>query len=157
MVREQKTFCRICEAQCGLTVTVDTDEGGEEHITDIKPNRDHVVSQGYACIKGLKMAEFARSPDRLTQPLKMVDGEFVEISWDQALYEIGSKLKEIHARDGGDAIAFHTGNPISFSLWPAVLMEGFLKAFGSSKKILSQHPGLRQQICSGRADLWQPK
>lgn len=133
MAREQKTFCRICEAQCGLVISLEKDESGDEHITDIKPNRDHVVSEGYACIKGLKMADFARSPDRLTGPLKKVDGKFVAIGWDQAISEIGTKLREIHARDGADAIAFHNGNPIAFSLWPAIMMHGFLGAFDGPK------------------------
>lgn len=133
-MREQKTFCRICEAQCGLVVHVEEDADGRERIADIKPNRDHVVSAGYACIKGLKMRDFVESPDRLTQPLKKVDGEFVPISWDQAIGEIGSKLKAIHARDGGDAIAIYNGNPIAFSLFPPIMLDGLLKAFGSDKK-----------------------
>lgn len=133
MVREQKTFCRICEAQCGLVVKVETDEKGKEKIVDIKPNKDHVVSAGYACIKGLKMADFAGSLDRLTQPLKNENGKFVPISWKQALNEIGARLKEIYERDGGDAIAFHTGNPIAFSLWPSLMMHGFLGAFNAHK------------------------
>jgi len=132
-MREQKTFCRICEAQCGLVIKLEADANGAEQIVDIKPNRDHVVSEGYACIKGLKMADFARSPDRLTEPLKKVDGKFIPISWEQAYREIGAKLKEIHKRDGGDAIAFHAGNPISFNLWPAMMMHGFMGAFGADK------------------------
>lgn len=134
MTREQKTFCRICEAQCGLVVKLEPDDNGGEEIVDIKPNRTHVVSQGYACIKGLKMADFVRSPDRLTQPLKKVDGEFVAIPWHQTIDEIGKKLKAIHARDGGDAIAIHNGNPIAFSLFPPIMLDGLLKAFGSDKK-----------------------
>lgn len=133
MVREQKTFCRICEAQCGLVVKVETDATGAEKIVDIKPNKNHVVSEGYACIKGLKMADFAGSLDRLTQPLKNENGKFVPISWKQAIGEIGARLKEIYERDGGDAIAFHTGNPIAFSLWPALMMHGFLGAFDAHK------------------------
>jgi predicted molibdopterin-dependent oxidoreductase YjgC len=46
----QKTFCRICEAQCGLVVNTDN-----EKIISIEPNPDHVGSKGYACMKGLKM------------------------------------------------------------------------------------------------------
>lgn len=134
LIREQKTFCRICEAQCGLVVKVEDDSNGHEKIIDIKPNRDHVVSAGYACIKGLKMEDFRTSPDRLTQPLKKVDGEFVPISWKQAIGEISRKLKDIHARYGGEAIATHTGNPIAFSLFPPLVLDGLLAAFETDKK-----------------------
>lgn len=127
-VTTKKTFCRICEAQCGLEVTTDN-----EQVIDIKPNTNHVASQGYACIKGLKMADFAHNPDRLKSPLKKVGGQFVEISWDQAIAEIGAKLGEIHQQHGGESIAAYMGNPIGFSLWPPIAMTLFLKAFDADK------------------------
>ncbi|MDX1733899.1 MAG: molybdopterin-dependent oxidoreductase [Halioglobus sp.] len=125
---QSKTFCRICEAQCGLVVSTQDDR-----VVDIKPNPDHVASKGYACIKGLRMGEFAHSPDRLQTPLKKVDGEFVPIGWKQALDEIGSRLRAIHAQHGGSAIAAYMGNPIAFSIWPTTVMTLLLKAFGADK------------------------
>lgn len=124
----RKTLCRICEAQCGLVVTT-----AENKVVKIEPNPDHVASKGYACIKGLRMGDFAHSPDRLTTPLKKVEGEFVAISWDDALQEIGTKLRAIYKRDGGRAIAAYMGNPIGFSFWPTTLCHYFLKAFGANK------------------------
>ncbi len=126
--RQQKTFCRICEAQCGLIV-----ETRDNRVVDIKPNPDHVASKGYACIKGLKMGDFAHSPDRLQTPLKKVDGEFVPIPWDQAIAEIGAKLRQIHAQQGGQAIAAYMGNPIGFCMWPTAMLNMMLTAFGSNK------------------------
>ena len=127
-MKQTKTFCRICEAQCGLTVSTEGDR-----VTGIEPNKDHVTSRGYACIKGLKMGDFAHSPDRLTTPLKKVNGAFVPIDWDTALTEIAGKLREIHARHGGGAIAAYAGNPIAFSLWPVTMLTAFLKAFDADK------------------------
>ena len=127
-MRQQKTFCRICEAQCGLVVN--TDHG---RVVGIEPNPDHVSSRGYACIKGLKMGEFVHSPDRLQTPLKKVGGSFQPVSWPQALGEIGARLKDIHSRHGGEAIAAYMGNPIAFSLWPTMMMTAFLKAFDADK------------------------
>ena len=40
-----KTFCRICEAQCGLTATTDG-----ARVMQIEPNNDHLVSSGYALV-----------------------------------------------------------------------------------------------------------
>lgn len=124
----QKTFCRICEAQCGLVVEHDNNQ-----VIKIEPNKDHLVSKGYACIKGLKMGDFVHSPDRLHSPLKKVDGEFQAISWDQALKEIGEKLAAIHQQHGGESIAAYMGNPIGFSLWPTTAMTLMLKAFAADK------------------------
>lgn len=127
-IKQQKTFCRICEAQCGLVVKTEHDR-----VLDIQPNVEHVSSEGYACIKGLKMGDFVHSPDRLTQPLKKVDGKFEPITWSQALAEIGQRLKLIHAEHGGQSIAAYMGNPIGFNLWPSTVMTFFLKAFDADK------------------------
>ena len=127
-VKHGKTICRICEAQCGLIVST-----RDNQVVDIKPNENHVASTGYACIKGLKMGDFVHSPDRLKRPLKKVDGQFVPISWDQAIEEIGGKLKAIQREHGGESIAAYMGNPIGFSLWPTTMMALFLKAFGADK------------------------
>lgn len=125
---QHKTICRICEAQCGLIVNTE-----DNRVTGIEPNKGHVASDGYACIKGLKMGDFVHSPDRLKTPLKKVDGVFVAISWEQALSEIGSKLRAIHDAHGGEAIAAYIGNPIGFSMWPTTLSTFLLKAFDANK------------------------
>jgi anaerobic selenocysteine-containing dehydrogenase len=105
----------------------------DERVVDIEPNEDHVASTGYACIKGLKMGDFAHNPDRLTSPLKKVDGEFRPVSWNQALGEIATKLRAIHRQHGGESIAAYIGNPIAFSLWPTTVLTWFLKAFEADK------------------------
>lgn len=127
-MKKTKTFCRICEAQCGLIVTTENNR-----VLNIEPNPDHVVSKGYACIKGLKMGDFAHSPDRLSTPLKKVDGQFQPIDWDTALGEISERLRKIHRQHGSGAIAAYSGNPIGFSLWPMSVLTWFLKAFDSDK------------------------
>ncbi|HEY6131453.1 MAG TPA: molybdopterin-dependent oxidoreductase, partial [Halioglobus sp.] len=123
------TFCRICEAACGLTVDLDA----RGAVVDIAPDEQHIASKGYACLKGLKAHEFRDSPDRITEPMKRVNGELVAISWEQALSEIGGKLKRLKAEYGGDAIGLYLGNPISMSFTPPVLSGAFVKSFGSSK------------------------
>ena len=128
MKQTKFSFCRICEAGCGLKIHIDNNR-----IQKIEADNEHVVSQGYACIKGLSLDAFISSPDRMTQPLKKVDGKFQEISWEQALSEIAAKLKTIHQARGGQSIAAYTGNPIGFSLWPNTVVQGFLKGFGSDK------------------------
>lgn len=128
MTETKYTFCRICEVGCGLKLTIDNNR-----IEKIEPDKNHVISKGYACIKGLCLDEFIESPDRLTQPLKKFGDGFIAISWDQALNEIGDKLRRIQQRHGGQSIASYAGNPIGFSLWPTTVNQGFLKGLGSDK------------------------
>jgi len=123
------TFCRICEAACGLTVSIDAHGA----VAEIAPDEQHIASKGYACLKGLKAHEFRDSPDRITQPMKRVDGKLTPISWEQALTEIGSRLRRLRAGHGGDAIGLYLGNPISMSFLPPILSDAFVKAFGSTK------------------------
>lgn len=122
------TFCRICEAACGLKARLEGDE-----VVEIEPNAEHVVSRGYACIKGLTAHEFRDSPDRITQPLKRVDGGYKPIPWQQALTEIGAKLRDLKQQHGADSIGAYLGNPPSMSFLPPLFTQGMISGLGSSK------------------------
>jgi anaerobic selenocysteine-containing dehydrogenase len=124
--RTELTFCRICEATCGLKATIEDDR-----VVALEPDQDHVVSKGYSCIKGLRYHEIHHSPDRLRVPLKRVGDRFEEISWEQALDEIGAKVRQLVADHGGDSVSAYLGNPIAFSLLPPVLTAAFLQGLGS--------------------------
>ncbi len=128
MAETHRTFCRICEALCGLEVTVQ-----DGRIHDIRPDADHVATKGFACVKGLKQASFYDSSDRLTRPLKKnAKGEHVPISWDQAFEEIGAKVKAIRASSGDDGIGMYVGTAAGFSALHPVFAQGFMQGLGSS-------------------------
>jgi anaerobic selenocysteine-containing dehydrogenase len=124
--RTEFTFCRICEATCGLKATIEGDR-----VVALEPDENHVVSKGYSCIKGLRYHEIHHSPDRLRAPLKRVGGRFEQISWEQALDEIGAKVRQLVEDHGGDSVSAYLGNPIAFSLLPPVLTAAFLQGLGS--------------------------
>ena len=134
-IKQQTTFCRICEAQCGLITEVDI---ASNQILSIKPDEDHVVSKGYACIKGLTFEDFRTSPDRLTTPLKRISkkdepAEFEAISWQQAFSEIGTKVKQLRKDHGDESTGLYFGNPIAFSLLYPIMINGFINGLNSSK------------------------
>jgi len=124
--RTALTFCRICEATCGLKATIESDR-----VVALEPDHDHVVSKGYSCIKGLRYHEIHHSPDRLQVPLKRIGQRFEEISWEQALHEIGAKVQHLVKDHGGDSVSAYLGNPIAFSLLPPILTSAFLQGLGS--------------------------
>jgi anaerobic selenocysteine-containing dehydrogenase len=109
-----------------LTATVDGDR-----IVALEPDADHVASRGYSCIKGLRYHEIHHSPDRLRVPLKRVGDRYEAVSWDQALGEIGAKVRQLVKDHGGDSVSAYLGNPISFSLLPPILTAAFLQGLGS--------------------------
>jgi hypothetical protein len=67
MPQTKHTFCRICEALCGLEVDVENNT-----IVDIRPDKAHVATEGFGCMKGLKQHKLFGSPDRVLHPMKRV-------------------------------------------------------------------------------------
>ena len=119
------TFCRICEALCGLEVDVQ-----DGVITDIRPDQEHVSTAGFACVKGIKQRRLYDSPDRLTQPLERRGSEFVPVSWEHALKEIGKRVKalrNIHP----DKVAMYVGTAAGFSVLHPIFAQGFMAGVGS--------------------------
>ncbi|MBL8970758.1 MAG: molybdopterin-dependent oxidoreductase, partial [Myxococcales bacterium] len=126
MSETKHTFCRICEALCGLEVDV---EG--ERVVAIRPDPRHVASRGFACVKGLNQHHLYDSPDRLLYPLKRVDGRHVRVSWAQALTEIGAKLRALRGGPGPDSIAMYVGTAAGFGVLHPVFASGFMQGLGS--------------------------
>jgi formate dehydrogenase len=132
MAETVQTFCRICEALCGLEVTVDGDQ-----VVDIKPDNDHVATRGYGCLKGLKQHRMYDTPDRLLHPLQRVDGELQRVSWDDALSSIGNKVRELIDNHGRDSIAMYVGTAAGFGVLHPVFAQGFMQGVGSASMFSS--------------------
>lgn len=109
------TYCRVCEALCGMVATV---EGGR--IVKVRPDRDNPHSRGHICVKGPALADVTADPDRVTRPLKRVGGpgEFAPVGWDEALNDIAARLSASIERHGPQSFAMNTGNPPSMG-WPS--------------------------------------
>jgi anaerobic selenocysteine-containing dehydrogenase len=87
-----------CPDTCALRVTV---EGGR--VVRIQGDPDHAPTAGVLCTKVSRYAERTYHAERVLHPLKRVgakgSGQFVRVSWDEALDEIASRLSAIAARD----------------------------------------------------------
>jgi anaerobic selenocysteine-containing dehydrogenase len=134
MSREQRTFCRICEAHCGLVVSVGDDD---ETVVDVRPDRDHPVSKGYACVKGTTLGALHHDPDRLDYPLKRVGRGWERISWRQAVDEIGARVRRLRSDHGDRSVALYTGNPTFFSPQHLLFSAAFIEAIGSPNHFAS--------------------
>jgi formate dehydrogenase len=128
MTTVKRTYCRICEAHCGLTVEVDEQT---EQVVAVRPDRDNVVSKGYCCVKGLGAGAMHHDEERLNYPMKRVGGTYERIGWEQALAEIGAKVRELRKEWGPRAIALYTGNPTYFSFQNILMSSAFLEALDS--------------------------
>ncbi|MCX6399256.1 MAG: molybdopterin-dependent oxidoreductase [Propionibacteriales bacterium] len=124
---EAVTYCRICEPLCGLIATVD-----HGRLVSLRPDADHPLSKGTACPKGIAFTEIQNDPDRVLHPLRRTaEGEFEQVSWDEALTDIAARLKQAWDEDGGSAVGHYLGNPSAFSYSAALWSGLFLKRLGS--------------------------
>jgi len=101
MEQWHKTGCVLCAQNCGLEILVE-----DNRMVKVRPDKDNPRSRGYACRKGLNVIYHQYPPDRITEPLKKVDGVFVPISWDQAMTEIAEKLKTTLSQHGPRSFAY---------------------------------------------------
>ncbi len=131
--RTVRTFCRVCEPSCGLVAEV---RDGE--IAKLTPDREHPVTRGFACHKGIASLDIHRDPDRLGTPQKRLpDGSFEAISWDLAVDEIARKLTRIRDALGPDAVGFYNGNPLAFNSLATPAIGSFMAQMGSRRAFSS--------------------
>lgn len=129
MARHVHTFCRVCEPSCGLLAEVEGDE-----ITRLRPDREHPVTRGFACHKGLAGLDIHRDPDRLDQPQRRgPGGRFAEISWETAVREIAERVTSLRDAHGPDAIGFYLGNPLAFNALAGPAIGAFIAQLGSRR------------------------
>lgn len=127
MTTTHHTFCRICEALCGLRVEVDGDR-----VVSVRPDDQHVGTQGFGCVKGMKQHLLYSSPDRILAPLeRQPDGSRREVAWSDAMARIGAKVRAIVDAHGPDAIAMYVGTAAGFSLLHPIFAQGFMDGVGS--------------------------
>ena len=121
------SFCRLCEAFCGLAVDVD-----DGRMTKVMPDRENPHSLGHVCVKGTSALDLVYDPDRLLQPMRRVGGpgEFEPVGWDEAMADIAARLADIIRRGGPDAVANYIGNPTAYSNGAQVSIRPFLAHFG---------------------------
>lgn len=124
-IEHKPTFCRICEPLCGMIATVE-----DGRLTALRPDKEHPLSAGFACQKGIAFTEVVNDPDRVTTPLKRTPAGFEPVSWDEALDDIAARCDEIHRRHGSGAFGWYMGNPAAFSYAHLFGAMAFVKGMG---------------------------
>ncbi|MFD4413982.1 molybdopterin oxidoreductase family protein [Streptomyces sp. NPDC058476] len=113
--------CPLCEATCGLTLTI---EG--TRVTGARGDRDDVFSKGFICPKGASFGAVDGDPDRLRTPLVREGGELREATWEEAFDAVAAGLRPVVERYGPHAVGIVLGNPnvhtMAGALYPPVLL-----------------------------------
>ncbi|WP_328539602.1 molybdopterin oxidoreductase family protein [Streptomyces sp. NBC_00344] len=125
-VRTALRICPLCEATCGLTLTI---EG--TRVTGARGDRDDVFSKGFICPKGASFGELDADPDRLRTPLVREDGALREATWDEAFGFIAARIRPLIEEHGPDAVGIVLGNPNVHTVAGALYPPLMLGALGS--------------------------
>ena len=122
--------CPLCEAGCGLEITL-RGEPGEEEVVRIRGDRDDVFSHGFICPKGSTLKQLHEDPDRVRTPLVRRNGVLEPATWDEAFAEIERRLLPIIEEHGRDGVGVYMGNPTVHNIGSLLYGRLLLKALGT--------------------------
>ena len=118
--------CPLCEATCGLQITMNGDG-----IASVRGDAQDVFSHGYICPKGTAVQHLQEDPDRLRMPLVRRDGELRDASWDEAFAATEQGLKRVFEQGDRNAVALYVGNPTVHSLSATVMLPMLIRALAT--------------------------
>ncbi len=122
------SVCRECPAGCGIHVRV-----RDGRAVKIEGNPVHPVNQGAACARGQAGLHGLYNPDRLQHPLrKRPDGSWEQLTWEQAMELLQSRLGALRNEGRGRDIAWMTSH-LTGSL--DSLIDEFLRLSGARRRI----------------------
>jgi len=145
-VEIRKNICTHCAVGC--TVTAEVANGvwiGQE------PSWDSPLNRGSHCAKGAAVRELVHGDRRLKYPMKMVNGQWTRLSWDQAISEIGDKMTAIREKSGPDSV-YWLGSA-KFSNEGAYLFRKFA-AFWGTNNVDHQARICHSTTVTGVANTW---
>jgi len=100
-----KSLCHMCSSGCGINAHV---ENGR--LVRVTARKEHPVSR--LCVKARAIPDWLYSPERITHPMRKVDGTWRGISWDEAFDIISDSLASIKENYGAKALVVHLGEPM---------------------------------------------
>ena len=95
-----QTTCPFCG--CGCSMWLEAKDG---QVTRVTPGKESSVNKGTLCVRGSYGCDFVHSPDRLLKPLVKSNGNFKELSWEEALELVVTQFQRIKAESGSNSLA----------------------------------------------------
>lgn len=126
--------CPLCEATCGLEITLKPDGAGGEAVQRIRGDMNDVFSKGFICPKGSTLKHLHEDPDRLRVPMAKRDGVHVEVTWEEAWSEIEAGLGGVIERHGRSSLAVYGGNAGAHSLSSMMYLRTLLTGLGTRNR-----------------------
>ncbi|MEN8137487.1 MAG: molybdopterin-dependent oxidoreductase [Bacteroidota bacterium] len=128
-MKQFNTACpRNCYSTCSFKVHVEDDK-----VVRIDPQSLNKSTPEGPCLKGLSYVERANSDERITYPLKKVNGDYVRVSWDEAFDSISQKLNYFKDNYGSHSILYYAASGMSGLLND--ISSKFWKLFGGATTV----------------------
>ncbi|MCY8972086.1 molybdopterin-dependent oxidoreductase [Bacillus atrophaeus] len=130
MSKVHQSACPLnCWDSCGFLVTVEN-----EKVKKVDGDPHHPITEGKICGRGRMLETKTNAPERLRYPMKKQNGEFVRISWYQALDEIADRMQKIKETAGTTAV-LHSHDYANNGLLKA-LDQRFFNGYGGVTEIV---------------------
>jgi anaerobic selenocysteine-containing dehydrogenase len=129
-VRTHYRACNLCEAICGLEITVNE----HNEILTINGDKKDPFSRGHICPKAVGLKDIYLDKNRLKQPVRRTATGWETISWNEAFDEVASKLKAIQAQHGKDALGIYSGNPSVHNSGTLLAIPALMRALGTKNR-----------------------
>ncbi|MCY9105825.1 molybdopterin-dependent oxidoreductase [Bacillus atrophaeus] len=130
MSKVHQSACPLnCWDSCGFLVTVEN-----EKVKKVDGDPHHPITEGKICGRGRMLETKTNAPERLRYPMKKQNGEFVRISWCQALDEIADRMQKIKETAGTTAV-LHSHDYANNGLLKA-LDQRFFNGYGGVTEIV---------------------
>src|SRR5437868_9144685 len=98
-IEVKRTVCSHCSVGCAIDAVVENGVWVRQ-----EPVFDSPINLGAHCAKGAAIREHGHGEYRLRYPMKLVNGKYERISWDQALNEITAKLNDLRKASGPESV-----------------------------------------------------
>ena len=132
------TICFNCESGCGLLAYVDQSNG---KIRRFEGNPVHPGSRGRTCAKGPATINQVNDAERILYPMKRAGkrgaGDWVRVSWDDALDDIAARMRAAIVEGRDDEIMYHVGRPGHDGTMDRVIQAWGIDAHNSHTNICS--------------------
>ena len=124
-IEVRKSICTHCSVGCGVVAEVQNGVWVRQ-----APDFDSPFNMGGHCAKGASVREHGHGERRLKHPMKLTGGKWKQVTWDEAISEIGDKVLDIRERSGPDSV-YWLGSA-KFSNEQAYLFRKFAGLWGTN-------------------------
>ncbi len=122
----QNSYCRACEGLCGVQVHLK-----DGSVVGLSGDTTNPLNAGFSCEWADASLRALSHQDRLTQPLKRVEGKLSPVTWDEALSDIGQRIRSLGKANGQRSLGVYGGASLGQNSLGALRTGAFALGMGT--------------------------